>query len=90
LASAVVVDVLRSPMGRGKPGGALAPLLTGIIPATQKVLDKAMLTIKDIDYVEVNEASSLLSTLESSQGRFGLQTMCEAGGMANAMVVERF
>jgi acetyl-CoA acyltransferase len=32
---------------------------------------------------------TLLDVLESSGGRFGLQTMCEAGGLANAPVSER-
>jgi acetyl-CoA acyltransferase len=33
--------------------------------------------------------SSLIGYLEHTGGRYGLQVMCEAGGMANAMVVER-
>ena len=33
--------------------------------------------------------TTLLNTLESRDGRFGLQTMCEAGGMANATIIER-
>jgi acetyl-CoA acyltransferase len=32
---------------------------------------------------------SMLAAMESADQRWGLQTMCEAGGMANAMVVER-
>ncbi|NKQ54740.1 thiolase family protein [Amycolatopsis sp. K13G38] len=32
---------------------------------------------------------TLLNVLESTGGRFGLQTMCEAGGMANATIIER-
>jgi hypothetical protein len=31
----------------------------------------------------------MLGQLDATGGRFGLQTMCEAGGMANAMIVER-
>jgi acetyl-CoA acetyltransferase len=31
----------------------------------------------------------MLNALEASGGRFGLQTMCEAGGMANATLIER-
>jgi hypothetical protein len=31
----------------------------------------------------------MLAALEASAGRFGLQTMCEAGGMANATILER-
>jgi acetyl-CoA acyltransferase len=33
--------------------------------------------------------TSLLNHLERTGGRFGLQTMCEAGGMANATIIER-
>jgi acetyl-CoA acetyltransferase len=32
---------------------------------------------------------TMLNALEASGGRYGLQAMCEAGGMANATVVER-
>jgi acetyl-CoA acetyltransferase family protein len=32
---------------------------------------------------------SLLNGLEETGGRFGLQTMCEAGGQANATIIER-
>ncbi len=104
-------------------------MLTGIIPATVKVLDRAGLSIGDIDVFEVNEAfasvvlawqaetgadlakvninggaisighplggsgarltTTLLNNLEQVDGRFGLQVMCEAGGLANATVIER-
>ncbi|OPC83912.1 acetyl-CoA acetyltransferase [Embleya scabrispora] len=33
--------------------------------------------------------STLLGVLEATGGRYGLQTMCEGGGMANAMIIER-
>lgn len=33
--------------------------------------------------------ATMLGNLDRRDGRFGLQTMCEAGGLANAMVVER-
>ena len=33
--------------------------------------------------------TTLLSVLEQHGGRYGLQTMCEAGGLANATIVER-
>jgi len=33
--------------------------------------------------------TTLLNHLEQSGGRYGLQTMCEAGGMANATIIER-
>jgi acetyl-CoA acyltransferase len=104
-------------------------MLTGIIPATQKVLARAGLTIDDIDAFEVNEAfasvvlawqretgadlgkvninggalaighplggsgvrlmTTLLNVLEQRDGRYGLQVMCEAGGLANATLIER-
>ncbi|MET3962284.1 acetyl-CoA acyltransferase [Marmoricola sp. OAE513] len=104
-------------------------MLTGIIPATQKVLAKAGLSIADIDVFEVNEAfasvvlawqqetgadlgkvninggaiaighplgasgarltTTLLNNLEQTGGRYGLQVMCEAGGLANATIIER-
>ncbi len=104
-------------------------MLTGVIPATHKVLTRAKLSIDEINQVEVNEAfasvplawhsefpidggrlnrlggaialghplgasglrllSSLLTTLATENERYGLQTMCEAGGMANAMIIER-
>jgi acetyl-CoA acyltransferase len=104
-------------------------MLTGIIPATRKVLDRAGLAIDDVDAYEVNEAfapvplawladlnadparlnsrggaialghplgasgarllTTLVTTLEQTGGRFGLQTMCEGGGMANATIIER-
>jgi acetyl-CoA acetyltransferase family protein len=103
-------------------------MLTGPIPATEKVLDRAGMSISAIDAVEVNEAfasvplawqaefaidperlnprggaialghplgasgarlmTTLINHLEQTGGRFGLQTMCEAGGMANATIVE--
>ncbi|MEN9822074.1 MAG: hypothetical protein RLZ04_500 [Actinomycetota bacterium] len=104
-------------------------MLTAPIPATQKVLQRAGLTIDDIDLVEINEAfasvvlawekelhpdmervnvnggaialghplgasgarlmTTLLNELERTGGRYGLQTMCEGGGMANATIIER-
>ncbi|MET0197307.1 MAG: thiolase family protein [Rhodococcus fascians] len=104
-------------------------MLTGPIPATHKVLERAGLTIENIDLYEVNEAfasvplawahelkadpaklnihggaialghalgssgtrllTTLLNSLEETGGRYGLQTMCEAGGMANATIIER-
>ncbi len=37
----------------------------------------------------VRLAGSLLTRLEAVGGRYGFQTMCEGGGQANAMVIER-
>lgn len=33
--------------------------------------------------------ATILNALEQGGGRYGLQTMCEAGGMANATIIER-
>ena len=104
-------------------------MLTAPIPATKKVLERAGMTIDQMDLIEINEAfasvilawekelrpdmekvnvnggaialghplgcsgtrllSTLLNELERTGGRFGLQTMCEGGGMANATIIER-
>ncbi|MDQ1735133.1 MAG: acetyl-CoA acyltransferase [Pseudonocardiales bacterium] len=104
-------------------------MLTGVIPATSKVLARSGLTMQDLDAYEVNEAfapvpliwqqefnadperlnprggaialghplgasglrlmSTLVHHLHATSGRYGLQTMCEGGGMANATIIER-
>ncbi len=33
--------------------------------------------------------ATMVNHLEATNGRYGLQTMCEGGGMANAMIIER-
>jgi acetyl-CoA acyltransferase len=33
--------------------------------------------------------TTLVNALEQRQARYGLQVMCEAGGLANAMLLER-
>merc|ERR1719271_1887027 len=33
--------------------------------------------------------ANLIGELERRQGRYGLQTMCESGGTANATIIER-
>ncbi|BBY47981.1 acetyl-CoA acetyltransferase [Mycolicibacterium arabiense] len=104
-------------------------MLTGVIPATEKVLARSGLSLTDIDLFEVNEAfapvvlawakdtgadlaktnvnggaiaighplgasgarimTTLVNALEQRDARYGLQTMCEGGGMANATIIER-
>ena len=104
-------------------------MLTAPIPATKKVLERAGLTMDDIDLVEINEAfasvplawekdlkadmskvnvnggaialghplgasgaklcATLLNELERTGGKYGLLTMCEGGGLANATIIER-
>ncbi|WP_280335372.1 thiolase family protein [Nocardia wallacei] len=103
-------------------------MLTGPIPATEKVLGKAGLTLADIGVFEVNEAfapvplawlaetgadpaltnplggaialghplggsgavllTRMIHHMRDNGIRYGLQTMCEGGGTANATVVE--
>ncbi len=103
-------------------------MLTGPIPATEKVLGKGGLSVSDMDLFEVNEAfaavigawlretgadwdkvnvnggaialghplgasgarlmTTLLNELERSGGRYGLQTICEGGGLANGTIIE--
>ena len=103
-------------------------MLTGVVPATEKVLRKAGLDLGDIDLFEVNEAfaavvlawqqetgadlskvnvhggaiaighplgasgtrltTTLVHAMRARGARYALQTMCEAGGLANAMILE--
>ncbi|MBE1593185.1 thiolase family protein [Nonomuraea angiospora] len=104
-------------------------MLTGVIPATEKVLRRAGLSLADIDLFEVNEAfasvvlawlqetgadpakvnvkggaialghplgasgariaTTLVHAMAERGARYALQTMCEAGGLANALILER-
>jgi acetyl-CoA C-acetyltransferase len=104
-------------------------MLNAPVPAARKVLERAGLTIDDIDLFEVNEAfavvpekfirdldidrekinvnggaialghpigatgamliGTVLDELERRDGQFGLVTMCAAGGMAPAIIIER-
>lgn len=115
--------------GFGLAGDDPLAMLTGPLPATEKVLRRTGLSIDEIDHYEINEAfapvpmawaqhfgadpaklnprggaialghplggsgarllTTMLYALESTGGRYGLQSMCEAGGMANATVIER-
>ncbi|MGO4299121.1 thiolase family protein [Leifsonia sp. RAF41] len=103
-------------------------MLTGILPATRKLLDRSGVGLDEIDAYEVNEAfapvpllwkqefgadpsklnprggaialghalgssgtrllATLLNEVEARGGRYGLQTMCEGGGTANATLIE--
>ncbi|OIJ66929.1 thiolase family protein [Streptomyces mangrovisoli] len=103
-------------------------MLTGVVPATEKVLRRTGLSVADIDLFEVNEAfasvvlawqqetgadlskvnvhggaiaighplgasgtrltTTLVHAMRARGARYALQTMCEAGGLANAMILE--
>jgi len=104
-------------------------MLTGIIPATHRVLERSGIRFDQLDSIEVNEAfasvplawmqefpvdptvvnprggaialghalgssgtrllTTLVNQLDATGGRYGLQVMCEGGGMANATLIER-
>jgi acetyl-CoA C-acetyltransferase len=104
-------------------------MLEAPLPATEKALKKAGMSIDDIDLFEVNEAfasvpvawlqttgadpaklnvnggaialghplgasgtklmTTLLHALKARNKTWGLQTMCEGGGLANVTIVER-
>ncbi|MDA8075050.1 MAG: thiolase family protein [Actinomycetota bacterium] len=104
-------------------------MLTGPIPATRSALERAKLSLDDVDLFEINEAfasvvlawereihpdmgkvnvnggaialghplgatggklmATLVHELDRSGGRYGLLTMCEGGGLANATLIER-
>ena len=104
-------------------------MLEAPIPATERALKRAGMSIDDIDLFEVNEAfasvpvaflqklgadperlnvnggaialghplgasgtklmTTLLHALKARGKRYGLQTMCEGGGLANVTIVER-
>ena len=110
---------------------AIRPELMGLgpIPAVERVLAQAGMTIADIDVIELNEAfaaqvvpcrdewgidpaklnpfggaialghpfgmtgarimTTLLNDLDTLDATIGLETMCVAGGMGQAMIVER-
>ena len=110
-------------------GGDPVIMLEAPIPATQRALKKAGMSIDDIDLYEVNEAfasvpkawlkvlgadpdrlnvnggaialghplggsgtklmSTLIHALKARGKRYGLQTMCEGGGLANVTIIER-
>lgn len=116
-------------VGFAQVGSDPIEMLTGVIPATRRVLERTHLALDDIDVFEVNEAfasvplawqrefdvdaarlnpwggaialghplgasgtrilATLVNSLQTGGGRYGLQTMCEGGGMANATIIER-
>ena len=110
-------------------GGDPVIMLEAPLPATRRALEKAGMSIDDIDIFEVNEAfasvpaawlkytgadparlninggaialghplggsgtklmTTLVNALKQNNKRYGLQTMCEGGGMANVTIIER-
>src|SRR3954451_3552441 len=110
-------------------GGDPVIMLDAPLHATKRALEKAGMSINDIDLFEVNEAfaavpvawlqttgadperlnvnggaialghplggsgtklmTTLLYALKARGKKYGLQTMCEGGGMANVTIVER-
>jgi acetyl-CoA C-acetyltransferase len=110
-------------------GGDPVIMLEAPLPGTKRALQKAGMSIDDIDLYEVNEAfasvpvawlqeigadpekinvnggaialghplgasgtklmTTLLNALKTRNKKWGLQTMCEGGGLANVTIVER-
>jgi acetyl-CoA C-acetyltransferase len=110
-------------------GGDPVIMLETPLPATQRALKKAGMTVDDIDLFEVNEAfgsvpvawlkvtgadparlnvnggaialghplgasgaklmATLVHALKARGKKWGLQTMCEGGGLANVTIIER-
>jgi acetyl-CoA acyltransferase len=130
--SAMAVELGLTPLVRYRAGAVTGAdpvlMLTGPIPATEKVLTKAGVALSDVGVFEVNEAfapvplawlaetgadlarlnplggaialghplgasGAVLMTrmahhMRDNGIRYGLQTMCEGGGTANATLVE--
>jgi acetyl-CoA acyltransferase len=62
---------------------------TGADPARVNRLGGAIALGHPVGASGARLLANLLATLEETGGRYGLQTMCESGGMANATLVER-
>jgi acetyl-CoA acetyltransferase family protein len=62
---------------------------TGADPARVNRLGGAIALGHPVGASGARLTANLLATLEETGGRYGLQTMCESGGMANATLVER-
>jgi len=62
---------------------------TGADPAKVNVNGGAIAIGHPLGASGARLATTLLGVLEQTGGRFGLQTMCEAGGTANATIFER-
>jgi acetyl-CoA acyltransferase len=124
MTEAVIVDIIRTPSGKGKPGGALsgvhpaallAQTLTALVERNgldtalvddviagcvgqsgDQGLNIARTALLAAGFPESvpgttvdRQCGSMLNHLEATGGRYGLQTMCEGGGMANATIIER-
>ncbi|MET9509292.1 acetyl-CoA C-acetyltransferase [Streptomyces flavidovirens] len=62
---------------------------TGADPARVNVNGGAIALGHPLGATGVRLMTTLLHELERTQGRFGLQTMCEGGGQANVTIIER-
>lgn len=62
---------------------------TGVPGEKLNVLGAAIALGHPLGATGVRVLGTLLSALDHVSGRYGLQTICEAGGMANATIVER-
>ncbi|MGB3070282.1 MAG: acetyl-CoA C-acetyltransferase [Ottowia sp.] len=62
---------------------------TGADPARMNVFGGAIALGHPLGASGTRLMTTLLNVLEQRRGRFGLQTMCEGGGMANVTIIER-
>lgn len=62
---------------------------TGADPARVNTLGGAIALGHPVGASGGRLLANLLASLEETGGRYGLQTMCESGGMANATLIER-
>ncbi|MEV4256590.1 acetyl-CoA C-acyltransferase [Spirillospora sp. NPDC049652] len=62
---------------------------TGADPARTNVRGGAIALGHPLGASGARIMTTLLHALEDTGGRYGLQTMCEAGGLANATIIER-
>jgi len=62
---------------------------TGFDPAKVNVNGGAIALGHPLGATGARLMTTLLCELERTGGRYGLQTMCEGGGMANATIIER-
>ena len=62
---------------------------TGADPARLNVNGGAIALGHPLGASGARLAGTMLNALEQRDGRYGLQVMCEAGGLSNAMIIER-
>jgi hypothetical protein len=92
---AVIVEAVRTPVGKGKPGGALSGVGgagvaagTGVPDAKINLNGGAVAIGHPLGASGARIMTTLVNALEQCGARYGPQVMCEAGGLANATIIE--